>query len=579
MLLMENFALISLVEELKRAADRVVIRRIIQHQPNGFIFQTRGRNLPAFKVLLDARNPALYASGSRPPVDAPVTDFLMVLRKHLNAARLTEITKPLAERIVEFKFATVLPSNQLETVVLVVELLPNSPNLLLLDAGRRLLASFTRPSSQHGIEEYDEYRYPKVAGKVDLDEVLESDTYWFDEKEFEKKGKTWLIENIAGIGPLFAAEIAHRHAAQGLSVPETMLELLTQLQDSSGLARLYSEHPLTAILEQNDLTQLGRVDVSPIELGALDRRSSQTYPSIMEASCFYFDELESRTLLEKAKSPRRRLLKGEARRLKSRRDRLVRRRQRFEEASLLNTTGQMLVSSGAAMDEHHDTVTVTDYFGDEPRMRKVPVDSSISLRANVSKMFKRYQKAGRGMGRVERQLKELDVLEESLRGKTSQLAGIRDWDTWLAVSEKTGKRTPDGKPNREARPAARRGRSHIQIDGHEVLVGRNGRENDELTFKVAAADDFWLHVAEYAGSHVIVRNPAKEKVLDEPVLVRAAQLAAFHSQARNSNKVDVHYTRRRFVTKPRKAKPGLVHLREFKTISVEPKAWSPPEVD
>jgi predicted ribosome quality control (RQC) complex YloA/Tae2 family protein len=76
---------------------------------------------------------------------------------------------------------------------------------------------------------------------------------------------------------------------------------------------------------------------------------------------------------------------------------------------------------------------------------------------------------------------------------------------------------------------------------------------------------------------VIVRNPAKEPVLEKPVLLRAAQLAAYHSQARNSNKVEVHYTRRRFVTKPRKAKPGLVHLREFKTISVEPKGWRPPE--
>ncbi len=558
-------------------AEGVVIRRIIQHQPNGFIFQTRDRKLQAFKVLLDPRNPALYVSGSRPPVEAPVTDFLMVLRKHLNAARLSDVTKPLAERIVEMKFMTVLPSKELESVVLVVELLPNAPNLLLLDAGRRLLASFTPPSPQHGIEAYDEYRYPKVSGKVDLDEVLEPDTYWFDETEFEKKGKTWLIENIAGVGPLFAAEIAERHAVEKRSVPETMQDLLGQLADPSSFAWIYSEQPLTAILERNDVTRLGRAELSPIEMNSRQRHSAQSHPGMVAASRFYFDELESRTLLERAKSPRRRSLKDQARRLKIRRDRLLRRRQRFEEASLLNTTGQMLVSSGAAMDEHHETVTVTDYFGDKPRQREVPVDSSITLRANVSKMFKRYQKAGRGMGRVERQLKELDVLEEDVRGQSTRLAGIKDWDTWLAVSDKTEKRTQDGKRNEIVRPSGRRGRGPIRVDGHEILVGRSGRENDELTFKVAAADDFWLHVAEYAGSHVIVRNPTKEPVLEKPVLLRAAQLAAYHSQARNSNKVEVHYTRRRFVTKPRKAKPGLVHLREFKTISVEPKGWIPPE--
>ncbi len=574
---MENFALISLIENLKRVAEDVVIRRVVQHQPNGFMFQTRARKLPAFKVLLDNRNPALYVSALRPPVEAPVTDFLMVLRKHLNQARLTDITKPLAERIVEMKFMTVLPSKELESVTLVVELLPNAPNLLLLDGGRRLLASFTPPSPQHGIAEYDEYRYPKVSGKVDLDEVLGPDDYWFDETEFEEKGKTWLIRNIAGIGPLFASEIAHRHSVTERSVPETMQDLLGQLENPPGFAWIYSEQPLTAILERNDVPLLGRAELSPIEMGSLSRHSSQTYPDIMEAARVHFDELESRTLLERAKSPRRRELKAQSRRLKGRRDRLLRRRRRFEEASLLNTTGQMLVSSGAAMDEHHETVTVTDYYGDEPRTKQVSVDSSITLRANVSKMFKQYQKAGRGMGRVERQLKELDVLEENVRRQSERLAAIRDWDTWLGVSNKTEKQAGDENRNKDTRQAGRRRRAHIQIDGHEVLVGRSGRENDELTFKVAAADDFWLHVAEYSGSHVIVRNPAKEQALEEPVLVRAAELAAYHSQARNSNKVEVHYTRRRFVTKPKKAKPGLVHLREFKTISVEPKGWRPSE--
>ena len=67
--------------------------------------------------------------------------------------------------------------------------------------------------------------------------------------------------------------------------------------------------------------------------------------------------------------------------------------------------------------------------------------------------------------------------------------------------------------------------------------------------------------------------------LKEPLLVRAAQLAAYYSQARNSTKVEVHYTRRKFVSKPRKAKPGLVRLREFKTIKVEPRNWTRAEVE
>jgi len=70
-----------------------------------------------------------------------------------------------------------------------------------------------------------------------------------------------------------------------------------------------------------------------------------------------------------------------------------------------------------------------------------------------------------------------------------------------------------------------------------------------------------------------VRNPGKDKQLEEPVLVKAAQLAAYFSQARNTSKVEVHHTKRKNVTKPRRAKPGLVRLLEFKSIKVEPKNW------
>jgi len=113
----------------------------------------------------------------------------------------------------------------------------------------------------------------------------------------------------------------------------------------------------------------------------------------------------------------------------------------------------------------------------------------------------------------------------------------------------------------------------LTIDGYEIFVGRNSRENDTLTFQVAHPEDFWMHVGDYGGSHVVVRNSAKERVLPDNVLTKAAQLAAYFSQARNSSKVEVHYTQRRHVSKPRRAKPGLVKLSEFLSIRVEPKNW------
>src|SRR5438445_7159304 len=101
----------------------------------------------------------------------------------------------------------------------------------------------------------------------------------------------------------------------------------------------------------------------------------------------------------------------------------------------------------------------------------------------------------------------------------------------------------------------------VSCAGFEILVGKRDTYNDELTFRVAEPHDFWLHVAGVPGSHVIVRNPEKLAELPREVLTRAAELAAFHSRARNAGKVEVHVCRAADVSKPRGFAPGEVRLR------------------
>ena len=113
-------------------------------------------------------------------------------------------------------------------------------------------------------------------------------------------------------------------------------------------------------------------------------------------------------------------------------------------------------------------------------------------------------------------------------------------------------------------------KSFVSSEGLEILVGRSSKDNDVLTLKIARNDDFWLHVAGYGGSHVVLRNPAKLPIAPKQSLLEAAQLAAYFSQARNAPKVEIHYTQKRFVSKPRGAKPGLVRLKEYNSILARP---------
>ncbi len=108
------------------------------------------------------------------------------------------------------------------------------------------------------------------------------------------------------------------------------------------------------------------------------------------------------------------------------------------------------------------------------------------------------------------------------------------------------------------------------LDGHEVLVGRSGDDNEYFTFQVAEPEDLWLHAgAGSAGSHVVIRNPDRAKIPRE-VIEKAAQLAAWFSKARNARKVPVSYCRAGNVSKPRGAPSGTVEIRGFETVVVVP---------
>lgn len=112
-----------------------------------------------------------------------------------------------------------------------------------------------------------------------------------------------------------------------------------------------------------------------------------------------------------------------------------------------------------------------------------------------------------------------------------------------------------------------------EVEGFTILVGKGARENDELTFRVAEPNDWWMHAAGCPGSHVVIRNPDRLPTLPRTVLERAAELAAHYSKAREARgKVEIHLCRASDVRKPRGLPPGKVEIRRWDTLRVYPRA-------
>jgi predicted ribosome quality control (RQC) complex YloA/Tae2 family protein len=217
-------------------------------------------------------------------------------------------------------------------------------------------------------------------------------------------------------------------------------------------------------------------------------------------------------------------------------------------------------------------VTLIDYFAQDAGLVEIEIDEHSTLPEEAERRFALYSRSKRAVKQITSRLETIRAELEAVNSQSKLLEKIIVERDEAALEKFTAK-----KPAPSARARGSKAekkipgtRSYLSSDGFEILVGRTARDNDYLTFKVAKPNDLWLHTGDYSGSHVVVRNATRKEV-PHRTLIEAAQLAAQFSQARKDPKVDVHYTQRKFVSKPKGSAPGLVRLTRFKNITVEPK--------
>jgi predicted ribosome quality control (RQC) complex YloA/Tae2 family protein len=225
--------------------------------------------------------------------------------------------------------------------------------------------------------------------------------------------------------------------------------------------------------------------------------------------------------------------------------------------------GDLLLANISTAARAGNKVTVTDYYADGMPSVELEVDENVSLQDEAARRFRLYGKAKRAREEIAERMVQLDREIAQLERQLPQIEEI--------IVEKDEIKVPARKHTGAKLPGVRRYRSS---DGYEVLVGRAARDNDNLTFKIAQPNDLWLHAGDYPGSHVVIRNPTRKEI-PHRTIIEAAQLAGRFSQASEDTKVVIHYTHRKFLSKPKGAASGLVRLSRFRSITVEPKEGIP----
>jgi predicted ribosome quality control (RQC) complex YloA/Tae2 family protein len=235
-------------------------------------------------------------------------------------------------------------------------------------------------------------------------------------------------------------------------------------------------------------------------------------------------------------------------------------------------TGDLLLANIATAVRNGNKVRIIDYYSEGAPVIEIEVDENQSLQDEAAQRFRQYTKARHAAEEIAARLTQIDRDTAELETRLQHLEQIIESRDQVAL-ESFEKPAPAPKhvERKSSKTQKLTGvRRYLSTDGYEILVGRAARDNDNLTFRIAQPNDLWMHTGDYPGSHVVVRNPARKEI-PQRTIIEAAQLAGRFSQASEDAKVVVHYTERKFLSKPKGAAPGLVRLSRFRSITVEPK--------
>ena len=325
-------------------------------------------------------------------------------------------------------------------------------------------------------------------------------------------------------------------------------------------------------------------DISCTEINLLDKKdfyitnaSSKDILINFFIDDFYFDK-EVREKFESIKSNTLRSLLGKTKKLS---DKLKNIDSKLKECSKIETYklyGELITSNLYRIPNYNqENITLENYY-DNNNPISIPLDSTISPSANAKKFFKKYRKLQNTVYIIEKQKEaiklELDYLD-SIVYEINNCANLDELEAIIAeISEDYGISNvkKDESTKKTKKPVANMP-TEYKIDGYTILVGKNNKQNDNLTCKIAKKNDLWFHTKDIHGSHVVLRIDKNKKATDS-IIYKCATIAAYYSKAKLSQNVPVDYTFIKYVRKPNGAKPGMVIYTDNKTLYVNPKSPS-----
>jgi predicted ribosome quality control (RQC) complex YloA/Tae2 family protein len=610
----DALTLSAIADELQALIGGARVEDVIQPTPQAIAIQcwTGSRN-PWLYVSAHPQLARLHLSAEKPrKLATEPPPFVMLLRKYLEGCRIEKVQQPRWERVVEIGFARRAPASQYESssslVWLIIEVMGRLSNILLRDANGIILGSLRQVGPEVNryrvIAPHEPYTYPPPQQRLLngqnvsrlTPEALKGADLRLGAADRNKKSETskvWqvLVEQVMGFSPLLAREVVYRALgeSEALAQPDTLWERVAE--EAQALAELRETRQWQpTLVERTDTHQPAAFAVYELrQYAGWPRRSFERVNDLLDT---YYRGVEWREALQGTKADVARALQTNRERCIRKAELLARDLAETQAGERLRLEGEVLLAFGQDLPPGQTSLVIDNPFasGDVPEKMTISLDPQVSVVENANRRFARYHKLRRAgqqiPGQIERNQMELAQVEQFatdlllaetpaeveqvrtevaaagyLRGKRERQAG-----TQKGGKAKTSKGAKSRKGGRQAAPGTLLRRQ--SADGFLLLVGKNSRQNEEVTFREAGSNDVWLHARGVPGAHVIIKAGGRE--VPRRTLEEAARLAAYYSQARENTSVPVDYTQQRYVRHMRGGGPGMVIYERERTLSVSP---------
>lgn len=477
-------------------------------------------------------------------------NFTMVLRKYVEGNIIDSIEQYDNDRIIIFNLTRRDELGDASQQQLIVEIMGRHSNIFLLDKDKKIIDAIKHvPMYQNTFRTIlpgATYQLPPIQNQVNPFKVGEN-----FEKDKSLMTAKFLQSQLMGLGRDSAIELASLIEKDSRKPYQVIQDFCADF-----------ENPNPTLVVQDDKQHFLVFPYTTIS------GEESHYDDLSALLTAYYQKKSKHDYVRQVGNA---IIQVVEKNLTHQHKRLANLNQDMEKSSKADTfqlKGELLTTFLYQIEKGQTEVTLANYY-DNDQPITISLDPALTPSQNAQKYYHKYNKLRNAINHIEKQkvvaeaeIQYLESIQTQLNfAEPNELADIRDEliDQGYLKKQKQDKKKRSN--NASAKP-----REYKTVEGNRILVGRNNKQNDQLTMRQANKNHFWFHTKDIPGSHVILET-------DEPSeaeIIQAAELAAAFSKYSQSNNVPVDYTQVKHVKKPNGSKPGFVNYFEQKTIFVTP---------